>query len=179
MVALTVGHRVQGVRLHSTRAGVTNVLGDQGRAHNAAVAFAGYPAPSVLGLAFAALLATHQNPLVPLLLGLILTFGLLLLIRNLFGAVVVVAAGGVFAAVAWWAGPQTQTAGVYVLTWFLLFGSVRGVLDLHRARRSSRSSGSDADHLRALTRVPGIIWELVFAAIALGAVALAARWLLS
>jgi len=179
LVALAVGRRVTGVRLHADRSGLTHHLGDQRGAGRVAIAVAGYPAPSLIGLGCAALLAAGRGPLAPLLLGVIAMTGMLLLVRNVFGALWVLAAGALLLAVAYRAVPQVQLAVAYTLTWFLLFSGVRGVAELHAVRRVDRTGRSDADQLRRLTHVPAPVWVLGFAALSLGSVALAARWLLS
>jgi Peptidase M50B-like len=178
LVALAVGRRVTGIRLHANRSGLTRHIGDDRGPGRVAIVAAGYPAPSLIGLGCAALLATGHGPLAPLLLGLIAMAGMLLLVRNVFGALWVITAGGLLVAAVYRAAPQVQLAAAYTLTWFLLFAGVRGVAELHRVRRVDRSGRTDADQLKRLTGVPAPVWVLGFAALSLGAAVLAARWLL-
>ena len=54
----------------------------------------------------------------------------------------------------------------------------RTVVELQTARRRRGSRDSDADQLARLTGLPGGIWVGVFLLVDVGALALAARWLL-
>jgi hypothetical protein len=63
------------------------------------------------------------------------------------------------------------------MTWFLLLGGVRPVLELARERRRGRARRSDADQLARLTPVPGGAWVMIFGIIAVAALAVSARWL--
>jgi hypothetical protein len=124
------------------------------------------------------MLTSGIDPLGLLLGGLLVLAGLLLLVRNLFGALVLVGLGAVFVALTYRADPAVQRAAAYTLTWFLLLSGLRDVMVLRSVRRSG-SQQSDADQLRRLTRLPGLVWELVFVAVAVGSLLLAARWLLA
>jgi peptidase M50B-like protein len=48
---------------------------------------------------------------------------------------------------------------------------------LQRARGRGRAPRSDADQLAGLTRVPGLVWVLLFAAVGLAVLVLGVRWL--
>jgi len=87
-------------------------------------------------------------------------------------------AGVVFVGVTWWAEPQWQSLFAAAVTWFLLLGAPRAVVELQRSRRGRRGSASDADLLAGLTRVPGIVWVGAFLAVCVGALLLAGVWLL-
>jgi hypothetical protein len=50
--------------------------------------------------------------------------------------------------------------------------------ELQRRRLRGRAPQSDADQLARLTRVPGLLWVLLFAAVAVGALFLGGRMLL-
>jgi hypothetical protein len=63
------------------------------------------------------------------------------------------------------------------MTWFLLAGGVRPVIELQRERQRGRTRGSDADRLARLTPVPGGIWVMIFGIVAFAALAVSARWL--
>ena len=65
----------------------------------------------------------------------------------------------------------------YAMTWLLLFGGVRPVLELQRDRRGRRGPSNDADQLARLTGLPGGLWTGVFFLVAAGALALGG-WLL-
>jgi Peptidase M50B-like len=138
-------------------------------------AAAGYPAPSLLGLGAAALLAIgHLTGM--LLLSLLLLAGLAIAIRNAYGMLAVLVTGGGIAAVCLLAAPEVQAGFGYTMTWFLLLGGIRPVIELQRERRRDRT-GSDADQLARLTPVPGTVWVMLFGLFALAVAAVSASWL--
>jgi hypothetical protein len=100
------------------------------------------------------------------------------MVRNVYGFFSVLLTGGVLFGVAWWTPPPVQAAFAHVITWFLLFGGVRPVVELQRKRRRGRAWDSDADQLARLTGAPGWVWVGMFFFVGLGAVVLAAAWLL-
>jgi len=165
VVALLTGRSLRGVRLHSDTSGVTV---SRGKPYGPGMIFttmAGYPAPSLLGLGCAALLGVGRLMLMLWLVVAALVL-LLLLIRNLFGLLAVVVAGGVVFAVSWYGTVVAQGVFGYAVAWFLLFGGLRAVAELQRVH--VRGDGSDADQLSRLTHLPALLWVLVFAAASLG-----------
>ncbi len=177
LVALLSGRRLQGIRLHSDTSGLTV---SRGRPHGPGMvltAAAGYTAPSLLGLAGAALLAAGH--ITALLWGAVaLLLAMLLMIRNAYGALTVLVAGGAFFVVSWLATAAVQAVFGYLVVWFLLLGGVRPVHELGRKRRRGGARDSDADQLARLTRVPAVAWLALFYAVALGALAAGGAWLL-
>jgi hypothetical protein len=173
VVAVLVGRGLTGIRLHSDTSGVTHSTG-AGRGPGVVLMFfAGYVFPPLLGLGGAALVAAGHSDIL-LWLGIALLVATLVYIRNLFGAFAVLVTGGVFGAVAWWAPAEWQAGFAAALCWFLLFGGLRAVRELQRARRRRRTNSSDADQLAAITGVPGGMWAMLFALIGVGAVVTAA-----
>ncbi|HYS37738.1 MAG TPA: M50 family metallopeptidase [Pseudonocardiaceae bacterium] len=177
LVALLVGRRLQGVQLHSDTSGVTLSRGRPTGPGMVATTLAGYLAPSLLGLGWAALLAAgHITAL--LWLTVLLLAAMLVVVRNAYGVVsIVVTAAAVFL-VSWFMSAQVQAAFAFAFTWFLLAAGIRPVVELQRSRRRHRAPDSDADQLARLTRVPGLVWVLVFGAVGVSALALAAYWLM-
>src|SRR5690606_5029011 len=141
-----------------------------------ATAFAGYPAPCLLGLG-AAMLAVTEWYLAALVIGVLLLAGMLLAVRNLFGVLALVLTGAALVALVLYAPDDVQRVGVSVLAWFLLFGGLRSVGELHRERRDLRVRTTDADLLARLTRVPAIVWVALFGLVGLGSLAGAVRLL--
>jgi Peptidase M50B-like len=177
IVALATGQRRVRIRLYRDTAGETRSRGRRDGVGVALTAAAGYPAPAVIGLGAAALLAVgHLTGM--LLLGLVFLIALAIAVRNPYGllAVIITAAG--IAVVCLYAPPVVQAGFGYVMTWFLLFGSLRPVIELHRDRRRGRGWRSDADQLARLTSVPGGAWVTAFGLIAVAALAVSVRWLL-
>lgn len=177
LVALAAGRRLSGIRLHSDTSGVTVSAGRPTGPGMVATLLAGYVTPSLLGLVAAALLTTgHITAL--LWVSIALLGAMLLLIRNVFGVVSVVATGAVVLGVSWLAAPATQAAFGYLFTWFLLVGGVRPVFELQAGRRHRRAPHSDADQLARLTGIFGLVWVGLFAAVTVVALLVGAGWLL-
>ena len=158
VVAVLVGRRLSGIRLHSDTSGLTLSRGRPRGPGMVLTLLAGHSGPALLGLGAAALLA--QGRAVGVLWGLLVLLAAMLLgIRNLFGLWVLAVFGAGVAAVTWWAPPVAQSAAAYTLTWFWLLAAPRTVVELARARRRTRGQ-SDADQLAALTHVPAALWVL-------------------
>lgn len=159
-VAALLGREVRGIRLHADTSGLTTHAGSTKRLPLALTSFAGYPAPALVGLA--ASFALHRGHAFGLLWAVVLLLLIVLVqVRNVYGFLVLVLAIG---AVGWlaWAAPDSWRVGVaYGVTWLLLLGAVRAVVELHGSRRGS-GGGSDADALARLTRVPGVVWVALF-----------------
>ena len=112
-----------------------------------------------------------------LLLSLVLLAGLAVAVRNVYGMLAVLVTGGAVAAVCLYASAVVQAGFGYAVTWFLLLGGVRPVIELQRERRRGRTRRSDADQLARLTRVPGGAWVMIFGIVAVASLAVSARWL--
>jgi len=179
LVSVLSGRRLDGIRLHSDSSGVTYSRGRRTGPGLVFTAAAGYVMPSLLGAGAAWLLADRHLTAM-LWLALVLLAATFLAIRNMFGALAVLAtAGGVFA-VSYYASPGVQAGFGYLAVWFLLFGGLRPVVELARGatgssgRRQrwqyrSRLGGSDADQLARLTGAPAGLWITLFMLVALGA----------
>ena len=188
--SLLSGRRLDGIRLHADTSGETLSRGRRSGPGIVVTAFAGYVTPPLLGAGAAALLAAHRVTLL-LALFLLLLVGTLLMVRNWYGMLAVLVTGGALFAVGWLASPALRAAFAYGGVWFLLFGGLRPVAELARARTMGvrlppgrrlaagrpGTGASDADQLAALTRVPGGLWIALFALVATGALVLGARLL--
>lgn len=160
LVAVLSGRRLRGIRLHSDTSGLTLSRGKPRGLGMVLSLLAGYVAPSLLGLAAAALLARGQVTLL-LWLALLMLLAVLVMIRNWYGLLAVAVTAAVVFAVSWYAAAATQALVAYAAVWFLLFGGVRPVLELRRRRRG-RGVQSDPDQLAQLTPVPAFLWTLFF-----------------
>ncbi|MCK0118227.1 peptidase M50B-like protein [Isoptericola sp. CG 20/1183] len=176
VVAMLTGRRLDGIRLHSDTSGLTVTAGRPRGLGMVLTAFAGYVGPGLVGLGAAWLLrAGYAVGLLWLLVALLAL--LLLKIRNWFGLWSVLVSGAALVGVSWWLEPATQSAVAYAVTWFLLLGAVRPVLELQAQRARGRARSSDADQLGRLTGVPGILWVVVFGLVTLGCLVLGAGWI--
>ncbi|MEU3534575.1 M50 family metallopeptidase [Streptomyces murinus] len=177
LIALLTGRQLTGIRLHSDTSGLTVSRGKPYGLGMILTAAAGYTAPSLLGLGGAALLAAGRITLL-LWAATALLAVMLVMIRNAYGVLTVVLAGGAFLLVSWLAGPQVQAAFAYAVVWFLLFGGVRPPFELQSKRRRGEAGDSDADQLSRLTHVPAALWLFLFHAVSLCSLIGGGRWLL-
>lgn len=171
LVAIVCGRRLRGIRLHSDTSGLTL---SSGRPYGAGMVFslaAGYLTPSLLGLAGAGLLGLGRITLL-LWFSLVLLLAVLVMIRNGYGIVAVLAVAALVFLVSWFASPAAQAAFAYAGVWFLLLGGVRPVGELQRLRARGHAPDSDADQLARLTRVPGLLWVGLFGLVNLAVLAL-------
>lgn len=175
-VGALLGRKVSGIRLHADTSGLTTSVGSTKRLPLAMVAFAGYTTPAVLGLGAAALLRTGRALALIWIVAAVLLV-VLLFIRNIYGFLIMVIA---VAGMGWlaWAAPDSWRIGVaYGVTWLLLLGAVRAVVELRTSRGRGDSTGSDADALARLTLVPGAVWVALFWLVTI-ACALGGAWLM-
>ncbi|MFF2549665.1 M50 family metallopeptidase [Nocardia sp. NPDC058058] len=174
--ALLTGRRLNSIRLHSDTSGLTVSSGKPYGLGMILTTAAGYPAPALLGLAYAGLLGAHRITLM-LWLTVVLLLILLVKVRNWYGLLTVLVIGGVIVVVSWFGTDDTQAGLAYLAAWFLLLAAVRPVIELQRNRR--HEPNSDADQLARLTHVPGLVWVVVFGAVAVGALVVGVRLLLA
>ena len=179
LVALVVGRKLSGITLHRDTSGVTVSRGRPRGPGMVATVLAGYPAPALVGLLGAVVLgAGYAAAWLWALVA--LCVAMLLLIRNLYGAWVVLALGVTVAALSWWAPGPVLSAAAHLTVWGLLLAAPRAVVSMQRGRSHARQRGrrelSDADQLADLTAVPGAVWVGFFWAVCVACLA-AALWL--
>ncbi len=158
-VAVLVGRRLSGIRLHSDTSGLTVSRGRPRGPGMVATLLAGYPAPAVVGLLGAWVVG--QGYAVGLLWAVVaVTAVLVLFVRNVYGVWVLLVLGSGVAAASWWLPDAVLVWLACLLVWALLLAAPRSVLDLARSGR--RGLGSDAAQLAGLTGVPGVLWTAAF-----------------
>lgn len=162
LVAVLVGRRLAGIKVHSDTSGVTVSRGRPRGPGMVVMLMAGYLAPAVLGL-MAALLFSHGHALALLWLLILVLVGVLVWVRNGYGLLTVLALGAGLAAVTRYAGAHTQAVLACLVAWVLLLAAPRPLVDLLRRSKASRR-GSDPDQLARLTRLPTVLWILVLLA---------------
>ncbi|MFD0664955.1 M50 family metallopeptidase [Thermocatellispora tengchongensis] len=165
LMAVLTRRKLQGIRLHSDTSGVTLTRGKPTGPGMILTALAGYVAPSLLGLG-GAWLVSEGYVRILLWLVLVLLACMLLLIRNLFGVVSLLATGGAVFALSWFATDELQAVCAHAAVWFLLFGGVRPIFELQRKRRGNRAPDSDADQLARLTFLPAGFYIFFFLLVA-------------
>lgn len=172
LASLLSGRRLDGIRLHADSSGETYSRGRRTGPGAVVTAAAGYLTPPLLGAGSAWLLESRHVTAM-LWLALVLLAATLLMVRNAYGVLAVLVAGGAVFAVSWLASPVVQAVFAYLGAWFLLLGGVRPVFELRGRRRRT----SDADQLARLTGVRAGFWVFAFGTVALAAVALGAHLL--
>ncbi len=177
LVAVLVGRRLRGIRLHSDTSGLTVTKGKASGLGMVLALLAGYLFPSLLGVGGAFLLSLGRVTLM-LWVTLVLLLLMLVMIRNVFGAFAVLVVGAAVFVVSWYAPLAAQAAFAYAGVWFLLVGGVRPVGELQRLRSKGKAPDSDADQLAGATHVPGLFWVGVFGLLNLAALALGGYLLL-
>ncbi|MEU0874556.1 M50 family metallopeptidase [Nocardia brasiliensis] len=184
LVALLTGRKLNSIRLHSDTSGLTVSSGKPYGLGMILTTMAGYPAPPLLGLGFAALLGASRITLM-LWTAIVLLAGVLIMTRNVYGMLTVFAVGATVFAVSWFGTDTLQAGFAYLGAWFLLFAGARPVLELQRGRsrqlrsRHQQDVASDADQLARLTHLPGLLWVGLFGVIAVGSLVLGAGLLIS
>ena len=170
-VAVLSGRRLAGIRVHTDTSGLTTSWGPQRGAGLVLTLLGGYPAPAAVGLGAAWLLS--RGYAVGALWALLVLLALVLVqIRNLYGLWAVLASAAVLVAVTGWAPTRLQVGVAYLVTWVLLLGAPRAVLELAVTRRRRRGRDtSDAGQLARLTSVPAGVWLFLFALLTLAALA--------
>jgi hypothetical protein len=176
VAALVTGRRLTGIKLHSDTSGLTLSVGKPTGFGMVVTAAAGYVSPSLVGLAGVALLAVDRVTVMLWAAAAVLVT-MLVMVRNIYGALTLVVTGGAVVGVSLYASADVQAAFAYSITWFLLLGGVRPVGELRRQRRHYPGSATDADTLAHLTRVPGAVWVALFGLVTVGALG-AGGWLL-
>lgn len=169
VVALMVGRRLSGIRLHSDTSGVTVSSGRARGPGMVATMIAGYPTPALVALA--ATLLLNAGYAVGLLWALVaLSAAMALFVRNLYGFGVLLALGGGVGLVSWTMPSVVLSGLAYLLVWTLLLAAPRSVFELSAQRRRALRTGrrditSDAAQLTGLSGVAAAVWVLVFFAV--------------
>src|SRR6185369_8150209 len=122
VVAVLVGRRLQSIRFQSDTSGLTVTKGKPHGVGMVLTLLIGYVAPALVGLSGAVLLWRHHITML-LWLTIVLLFAVLVMTRNLYGIIAVLALGAIVFAVSWFAGATVQAAFAYAGVWFLLFGA--------------------------------------------------------
>jgi len=173
LMALLTRRKLEGIRLHSDTSGVTLTRGKPTGPGMVLTALAGYLAPSLLGLG-AAWLTNERRITLLIFVVLLFLVCMLLLIRNLYGALILLVTGGAVGALSFYASGEVQQVVAIVLVWFLLFGGIRPIIELQSKRRRRQARDSDADQLARLTFLPGGFYVFFFLAVAVASVIFAA-----
>ena len=165
VAAILTGRVVHGIRIRRNHSGDALSSG-RGVLGTIVSGVMGYPAPAVVGAAQLWCVFTGYTSIALFAGGVVLLLTLLV-IRNAFGVLVVLASAAASAALWFYATPEVQSYALLVLGIALLVGSVRGLLGViavHTSRRTQLQT-SDAYLLFRRTGVPSPLWLALFVAI--------------
>jgi hypothetical protein len=163
--AVLSGRVVNGIRIRRDHSGDAMSTG-RGAFGTVLSGIFGYPAPAIVGAALLWSVFNGYTALALLTGGIILVLTILV-IRNLFGVLVVLGSAAVAVLLWLYATPEVQGYAMLVLGVALLVGSVRGlatVVGVHTSRRNQLAT-SDAYLLYRRTGVPSAVWLTIFAAL--------------
>jgi Peptidase M50B-like len=153
MVGLGTGRRVRSVRLNPDRSGDTDLVPPSGAGFIAA-AIAGYIGPSASGLVAAKLISLGHIVAV-LWLGLLLLAAMLLMVRNLFGGILILVAGGLLYLIVRYTPVGVEIVVAYGVAWFLLVSGVKVVVE-------AGSNPKDARVLAEQTFIWASAWSFLW-----------------
>jgi len=163
IAAILSGRVVHGIRIRRNHSGDAMSTG-RGVFGTVLSGIFGYPAPAIVGAALIWSVFAGYTSLALAVGGVILVLTVLV-IRNLFGVLVVLVSAGVAALLWFYAEPDVQGYALLALGVALLVGAVRGLLTVvgvHTSRRDQLQT-SDAYLLYKRTGVPSPVWLLIFA----------------
>jgi hypothetical protein len=171
VAAIITGRVVHGIRLRRNHSGDALSTG-RGTLGIVISGVLGYPAPAIVGAA-QLWSVFHGYTALALFAGGVALVLTLLVIRNLFGVLVVLASAVVSTLLWFYATPAVQGYALLVLGTALLVGAARGlasVIAVHIGRRD-RLQTSDAYLLYRRTGVPSPLWLALFTVLIGAAVA--------
>ena len=175
LAAILTGRVVHGIRIRRNHSGDALSSG-RGGVGPVVSGVMGYPAPAIVG-ALQLWSVFNGYTAMALIIGGAILLLTILVIRNLFGVLVVLASAAVSAALWFFATPEVQGYALLVIGIALLVGSVRGlatVVGVHTRRRDQLGT-SDAYLLYRRTGVPSPVWLALFAVL-IGASVVFAVW---
>lgn len=166
IVALLCGRRLNAIKLHTDTSGLTV---SSGKPHGLGMILtlcAGYTAPAVIATGLAYLVSKGYIFLGIVSLGLMLA-AMFLMIRNLWGFIVVAPLVIVFYFLTQLTWTEGQNLALTFVVWFLAVGAFRPIIELLQHNRRPGYEDSDASQLQRLTKlIPAEVWILFFLIVA-------------
>lgn len=155
------GRRVQGIRLHNDTSGLTLTAGKPRGLGVLMTYLAGYPTPALVGLALTwASVSGYSGAALTLVMVLLaLAF---LLVRNIFGLLILTVALGGAGYVFWDANPPIVTGFTLAAGIFLLLAGTRTCFDLRETHKHGEGGESDAEMASQHSLLPASAWVYIF-----------------
>ena len=174
VAAILTGRAVHGIRIRRNHSGDALSSG-RGAFGTVVSGIFGYPAPAIVGATQLWSVINGYTAIALFVRGILLMLTLLV-IRNIFGAMVVLVSAAISALLWFFATPLIQGYALVVIGIALLVGAVRAlgtVIGVHLCRRDQLST-SDAYLLFRRTGIPSPVWLLLFTVLIGGCCAFAA-----
>lgn len=175
VVAKLCGRTISGIKLHTDTSGLAITRGRPRGPGMLLTSLAGYPSPGLVGLGMTWAAVSGHAGAALLLLSLLLCLALLL-VRNLWGVLIVTASLLGAGLVLHQADPRFVSALVLTTGAFLALGSLRAAWDLCREHWGGRALRSDAVSAAASGFLPAAVWLGFFVATT-GVCAVWALWM--
>ena len=147
-VGLVAGRNIRNVTINPNGGGSTLMVPQEGFGYGVA-GFAGYVGPSAAGL-LAAWLISIGHVVAVLWLGGLLLAVMVLLVRNFFGGIVILACGALLYLILRYTTAGVETAAAYGVTWFLLLSGPKDAL----SAATNPKNVADAKALAGMT----VLW---------------------
>lgn len=163
LVAILTRRKITRITLDVGNSGAVYTVGRPKGFGKVVTSLAGYPAPGLVALGAATLIARGKASLT-LCLTASLVLLMLIKIRTLYGAFIITFFVGTLMAVAITAEPRVQSGFAHLLAWVLALGAIRPVVHLIGRRLRRSTTNDDAVNLAKATGLPVAFWALVFAA---------------
>lgn len=169
IVGFLFGRKIQGIALHGDTSGLTTSSGKPYGLGMVASVLAGYPAPSLFGLA-TIWASTHHWPGAALTVFALLLLAALWLSSNAFGFLSTLVAAAAACALWWYGSAPVVTNTMLGVGIFMVVAGFRCCIDLYLAYRKGdgQTDAGQASHLTGL--IPAIGWIGLFFAVAAWAI---------
>jgi hypothetical protein len=168
VVAKLCFRKLDSIKLNHDTSGLTTSEGSGWGPRLILTTASGYPGPALMGLGIALLL--HDGLIfASFIAAALVALFVLLLIRNLYGALLMILVAAGFFLAFHYLSLQGLGLLMCAIVFLLQFGSMRTIIELQRERKRGGGQGNDAEALRKLTLVPEIIWIGFFLCLSLAA----------
>lgn len=156
---LLAGRKFTSFKLHPDASGVTYTSG-AGKLGLAFCFWSGYAAPGTVGLLLAAVVAVGAPGWAFMLAAAVMAL-CLIRVRSALTLLLVVGTGAAAVGVWWLNQPALQTSALLLFSAFFLTAGFRQIHDAWRQRKIDGGE-ADGDALEGLTKIPEIVWLVLF-----------------
>lgn len=181
LAALLLGRGVKRIVIHKDGSGYTEHTGENKKIRLFLITLIGYPFPSIVGWGLVASIASGKNHIA--LVVLLVVSGLVLLLQRSLISLSLTISILIFLLILTQAPASAVTYILTAVAGYLLIASPKTIIALHETRKMNnklkQETHSDAKDLAKLTKIPTIIWEIMFMSISLLLLYLSVRSILA